>query len=48
MAHKDKVNCLALGQTSGGVLVTAGSDNNVNLWKVDSQTCFMVVFLQII
>lgn len=44
-AHNANVTCLALGQKSGLVLATGGADNKVNLWKVDSETCFMVIFL---
>ncbi|XP_008187002.1 katanin p80 WD40 repeat-containing subunit B1 isoform X1 [Acyrthosiphon pisum] len=40
-AHNANVTCLALGQKSGLVLATGGADNKVNLWKVDSETCFM-------
>jgi len=43
-AHNANVTCLALGQKSGLVLATGGADNKVNLWKVDSETCFMVIF----
>jgi len=44
-AHNANVTCLALGQKSGLVLATGGADNKVNLWKVDSETCFMVIFI---
>ena len=44
-AHNANVTCLALGQKSGLVLATGGADNKVNLWKVDSETCFMVIFV---
>jgi len=42
-AHNANVTCLALGQKSGLVLATGGADNKVNLWKVDSETCLMVI-----
>lgn len=45
-AHNANVTCLSLGQKSGLVLATGGSDFKVNLWKVDSEKCFMVIFLQ--
>lgn len=41
-AHNANVTCSSLGQKSGLVLATGGADNKVNLWKVDSETCFMV------
>lgn len=44
-AHNANVTSLALGQKSGLVLATGGADNKVNLWKVDSETCFMVIIL---
>ncbi|KAK6623517.1 hypothetical protein RUM43_009369 [Polyplax serrata] len=34
VAHEAKVNCLALGQISGRVLVTGGNDKKVNLWAI--------------
>lgn len=43
-AHGANISCLALGQKSGLVLATGGSDNIVKLWKVDSETCFMVIY----
>lgn len=44
-AHGANISCLALGQKSGLVLATGGSDNIVKLWKVDSETCFMVIII---
>ncbi|VVC45263.1 Katanin p80 subunit, C-terminal,WD40-repeat-containing domain,Katanin p80 subunit B1,WD40/YVTN repeat- [Cinara cedri] len=41
VAHNENVTCLAIGKKSGLVLATGGSDKIVNLWKVDSKTCFM-------
>ncbi len=34
VAHDANVNCLALGQKSGRVLVTGGDDKKVNLWCI--------------
>ncbi|XKL61615.1 hypothetical protein PGB90_001448 [Kerria lacca] len=41
MAHGANVNCLALGQKSGRVLVTGGDDKKVNLWAIGQQNCIM-------
>lgn len=42
MAHGANVNCLALGQKSGRVLVTGGDDKKVNLWAVGKPNCILV------
>ncbi|XP_076110896.1 katanin p80 WD40 repeat-containing subunit B1-like isoform X3 [Mytilus galloprovincialis] len=41
VAHSANVNCLALGQKSGRVLVTGGEDRKVNLWAVGKPNCIM-------
>lgn len=43
VAHSANVNCLALGQKSGRVLVTGGEDRKVNLWAVGKPNCIMVM-----
>ncbi|XP_046675697.1 LOW QUALITY PROTEIN: katanin p80 WD40 repeat-containing subunit B1-like [Homalodisca vitripennis] len=40
-AHSANVNCLALGQKSGRVLVTGGDDKKVNLWAIGKNNCIM-------
>jgi hypothetical protein len=37
-----KVNCLALGQNTGRVMVTGGEDRKVNMWAVGKSTCILV------
>ena len=41
VAHSANVNCLALGEKSGRVLVTGGEDRKVNLWAVGKPNCIM-------
>ncbi|KAK3580317.1 hypothetical protein CHS0354_003552 [Potamilus streckersoni] len=41
VAHGSKVNCLAIGQKSGRVLVTGGEDRKVNLWEIGRPNCVM-------
>ncbi|XP_022091936.1 LOW QUALITY PROTEIN: katanin p80 WD40 repeat-containing subunit B1-like [Acanthaster planci] len=41
VAHGANVNCLALGQQSGRVMVTGGDDKKVNMWAVDKPNCIM-------
>ncbi|GAB6032812.1 Katanin p80 WD40 repeat-containing subunit B1, variant 2 [Chamberlinius hualienensis] len=41
VAHGSDVNCLALGNKSGRVLVTGGDDKKVNLWAVGKSNCIM-------
>ncbi|KAL7636527.1 UNVERIFIED_CONTAM: hypothetical protein RMT77_013302 [Armadillidium vulgare] len=41
VAHGANVNCLALGQKSGRVLVTGGDDKKVNLWAVGKPNCIL-------
>lgn len=45
VAHSASVNCLALGEKSGRVLVTGGEDRKVNLWAVGKPNCVMVINL---
>lgn len=42
VAHDAKVNCLALGQISGRVLVTGGDDKKVNLWAIGTTNYVLV------
>ncbi|XP_033626251.1 katanin p80 WD40 repeat-containing subunit B1-like [Asterias rubens] len=41
VAHGANVNCLALGQQSGRVMVTGGDDKKVNMWAVGKPNCIM-------
>lgn len=34
VAHSDNVTCLAIGPTSGRVMVTGGEDKKVNMWAI--------------
>ncbi|XP_068594774.1 katanin p80 WD40 repeat-containing subunit B1 isoform X2 [Brachionichthys hirsutus] len=40
-AHSSSVSCLALGKSSGRLLVTGGEDCRVNLWAVNKPNCIM-------
>ncbi|XP_068166901.1 katanin p80 WD40 repeat-containing subunit B1 isoform X2 [Antennarius striatus] len=40
-AHSSSVLCLALGKSSGRLLVTGGEDCRVNLWAVNKPNCIM-------
>ncbi|KAF6725989.1 Katanin p80 WD40 repeat-containing subunit B1 [Oryzias melastigma] len=40
-AHARPVSCLALGKSSGRLLVTGGEDCRVNLWSVNKANCIM-------
>lgn len=44
-AHESNVNCLALGQISGRVLVTGGDDKKVNLWAIGTPNYVLVSIL---
>ena len=44
MAHSSNVNCLALGPTSGRVMVTGGEDRKVNMWAIGKPNVIMVGF----
>ncbi|XP_052816849.1 katanin p80 WD40 repeat-containing subunit B1-like isoform X2 [Mya arenaria] len=41
VAHGGNVNCLAIGQKSGRVMVTGGEDRKVNLWTAGKPNCIM-------
>ena len=45
MAHGSNVTCLALGPSSGRVMVTGGEDRKVNMWAVGKPNVIMVMFL---
>ncbi|CAG7823900.1 unnamed protein product [Allacma fusca] len=38
-AHADRVTSVALGQQTGDMLVTGGSDKKVNLWSIEKPNC---------
>ena len=42
MAHSALVKCLALGPSSGRVMVTGGEDRKVNMWAVGKPNVIMV------
>ena len=42
MAHSSSVTCLALGPSSGRVMVTGGEDRKVNMWAVGKPNVIMV------
>ena len=42
MAHSSPVTCLALGPSSGRVMVTGGEDRKVNMWAVGKPNVIMV------
>ena len=42
VAHGSNVNCLALGPSSGRVMVTGGEDRKVNMWAIGKPNVIMV------
>jgi WD40 repeat protein len=42
VAHGSNVNCLALGSSSGRVMVTGGEDRKVNMWAIGKPNVIMV------
>jgi len=44
VAHGSDVKCLALGQSSGRLMVTGGEDTKVNVWSLDKPNCLLVSF----
>ena len=46
VAHSSNVNCLALGPTSGRVMVTGGEDRKVNMWAIGKPNVIMVGFYE--
>lgn len=41
VAHGSDVKCLALGQSSGRLMVTGGEDTKVNVWSLDKPNCLL-------
>ena len=42
VAHSANVTCLAIGPTSGRVMVTGGEDKKVNMWAIGKPNVILV------
>ena len=48
VAHSANVTCLAIGPSSGRVMVTGGEDKKVNMWAIGKPNVILVYIFDLI